>query len=372
MAEWARLANSTISNYLKGYEAAVFRDRAMLALMKSKGQVEMNCSGVSITGQVEYRQTPIQQNTQDEVLTFAKQDYLKQWSFVPKGYVATDAISDRELDMNKGGPALVNLVANMQKRLFESLDQQFPDKLFNDANTNTSDIDGLETMFGTPTNTVTFGTAGAVSHAAAAADVIAIPNVTNYGGLSTVLGTYGGSAPTTGNGWPDGPVSQGAYDFWSPLIGNTTTTGLGASAANWAQNCEFLLGYLITHAQRNKTKKGEIDLVLLDRDLFRQLKDKIRSYQRAEVDTNLRMRALGFNSISVDGVEVLHDYSVPGGVGYGINADFMSLKSWKKTAFEAKGPFYDEGSQSTRFMVRFFGNLVCDSPRNFFKLAALA
>lgn len=372
MAEWARATASTISKYIPGYEQSVFKDRAFLALLKSKGAVTMNCSGLSVTRQIEFQQTPMSQNTLAEALTFAQNNYLKQSVFTPKGYAATDAIYDREVLMNKGREALVKVVGNMQKRLFETLDQQFPDKLFNDANVNTGDIDGLETMFGTPTQTVTYGTAGATARSANALDISAIPNVTNYGGLSTVLGASGGSAPATGNGWPEGPVTNGAYDYYSPLIINYTSTSLGGSAATWAQQCEFAIGYGITHAQRVKSSKGQIDLVLLDRDLFRQLKDKLRAYQRAEVDSTMRLRALGFNSISVDGVEVMHDYSVPGEVGYGINADFLELMSWKDQLFFADGPFYWEEDQATRFMVRFFGNLVGDSPRNFFKLAALA
>lgn len=372
MAEWARAQASTISKYIPGYEASVFKNRAFLALLKSKGQVTMNCSGLDVVRQIEYRQTPMQQNTLAETLTFAQQDYLKQSRFAPKGYAATDAIYDREVLMNKGREALVKVLSNMQKRLFETLDQQFPDKLFNDANVNTSDIDGLETMFGTPTATITVGTAGAANTGSlVAADVVGVPNVTNYGGLSTVLGNYGGSAPASVS-WPSGVVTNGAFDFYSPLIINYTSTSLGGSAATWAQQCEFAIGYGVTHAQRNKSKKGEIDLVLLDRNLFRQLKDKTRAYQRVEVDSNMRLRALGFNSISVDGVEVMHDYSVPAAVGYGINADYLELMSWKDQLFFADGPFYWEEDQATRFMVRFFGNLVGDSPRNFFKLASLA
>lgn len=363
MAEWTRVATTTTRKYLKGYEAEVFRNRAVLALLKKKGRIVNNVGGDGIQWQVEYRQTPMQQNNHEQTLTFARQDAYKNAYLTYRGYGATDAIYDRELELNKGPEALVNVFENLGKRLSQTLEEQFPDKLFGSDVTNTGDITGLESMFGT-TGTNTIATASG-TRSANAADYVGWPTAT-YAGLVCTLGNYTGSLPAAG--WPLGVVAQPGLDFWSPLVVNYESTAFGGAAATFAQQCVQALRFGITHSKRNKSKRGDLDLILLDRDLYRQFKDKWDPIQRINVDKNDGMVSLGFKDVmSIDGVEVMSDYSVPAPLGYGINADFMTLYSTKDTLFELKGPFYDEESQANRYMARYFGNLVCQSPRHFCK-----
>lgn len=367
MAEWSRLATSTISKYVKGYTPEIFRQRALLALLKSKGRVDTGgASGTDIKWQVEYRQTPIHTNNHESAQTFARQDYLKQCSLSWKGYSVEDAISDRELKINSGKEALVRLIDNMGRRLTESMEASLPTKLLGSSASDSEQYDGLETIFGTPTQTVTQGTAGAVARSANAADIVAYPVVSNYAGLSTVLGAYGGSGPTAGT-WPNGVVSQPAFDFFSPIMVHYDSTAFGGASNDWAQQCVSALRFGITHAKRNKSQKGALDLIMLDRELFRQFKEKHDPLQRIPVSANNRMASLGFtDTMMLDGVEIMSDYDVPSGVGYGLNADFMTLHSAGEL-LELKGPYYDEESQSTRYMLRTFGNLQLDSPRHFVK-----
>lgn len=362
MAEWSRLAASTITKYLKGYESEVFRNRALLALMKKKGRIETGVGGVNLQWQVEYRQTPMVQNNHEQTQTFARQDYLKTATLNWKGYSATDAIYDRELEMNKGDQALVNLIDNMGKRLLETMEQNFPDKLLTSDATNTGDITGIESFMGT-NGTTTIGTSA--QRSTNAADYVGYPNST-YATLVCTLGNYAGSAPT--GGWPLGVVTQPAYDFWAPIIVNYESTAFGGAAPTFAQQCVQALRFGITHSKRNKSKRGDLDLILLDRDLYRQFKDKWDPIQRIQVGKNDGVTSLGFADVmNLDGVEIMSDYSIPANTGYGLNVDFMTLYSTKPTVFELKGPFYDEESQATRFFTRYFGNLQCQSPRHFVK-----
>lgn len=369
MAEWTRVAATTIRKYLKGYESEIFRNRAVLALMKKKGRIENNVSGDGIQWQVEYRQTPMQQNNHEQTLTFARQDAYKTAYLGWKGYSATDAIYDREVLINRGNEALVKVIDQMGRRLTETMEAQFPDKIFGSDVTNTGDITGIESFF-TATQTVTVADSSATYRTANAADYVGAPNAT-YATLLTNLGNYAGSAPT--GGWPLGVVTQPAFDFWSPIIVNYTSTAFGGAAASWAQQCVQALRFGITHSKRNKSKRGDLDLILLDRDLYRQFKDKWDPIQRITVGKNDGMASLGFSDVmNLDGVEIMSDYSIPANTGYGINADFMTLYSAHEDMFKLDGPFYDEESQAQRFMTRFFGNLVCQSPRHFCKFINLA
>ena len=45
MADWSRIVNTTIKEYIRDVEVNVVRNRKILALMKSKGRISFNHAG---------------------------------------------------------------------------------------------------------------------------------------------------------------------------------------------------------------------------------------------------------------------------------------------------------------------------------------
>ena len=74
----------------------------------------------------------------------------------------------------------------------------------------------------------------------------------------------------------------------------------------------------------------------------------------------------------MDGVEVSSEVSVPANTGYGLSIGNMELLCMEGQLLNSEGPFYDEITQQYRYVVSTLGNIKCKSPRNFFKLVALA
>jgi hypothetical protein len=104
-------------------------------------------------------------------------------------------------------------------------------------------------------------------------------------------------------------------------------------------------------------------------DLLNLIDDK----ERIQISSEHSLRALGFkNVLNFDGIEVSWEAAVPAGVGYGVNYDCMELKSMDSSLLRSEGPEYDIHSQSFNAVVSTLSNLKFSSPRNFFKLAALA
>ncbi|MGH7127131.1 MAG: hypothetical protein ACREIV_01090, partial [Planctomycetaceae bacterium] len=121
------------------------------------------------------------------------------------------------------------------------------------------------------------------------------------------------------------------------------------------------------------SKNGQITNVVLARDLYRDLLNKIDDKERIVISGETSLRALGFkNVLNFDGVEVSWEAGVPSGVGYGLNWMNITLCSMGEDLLRSEGPEYDIHSQAFNAVVSTLSNLKFSSPRQFFKLAALA
>ena len=95
--------------------------------------------------------------------------------------------------------------------------------------------------------------------------------------------------------------------------------------------------------------------------------------ERIQISSEHQLRALGFkNTVNFDGIEVSWEAAVPSTVGYGINYKNIELKSMDDSLLRSEGPEYDIHSQSFNAVVSTLSNLKYSSPRNFFKLQAIA
>ena len=131
--------------------------------------------------------------------------------------------------------------------------------------------------------------------------------------------------------------------------------------------------FAIIHAQRNSSLKGQITNIMLGRDLYMDLLNLIDDKERIQITSEHQLRALGFkNTVNFDGIEVSWENAVPTAVGYGMNYDNIELKSMDSSLLRSEGPEYDIHSQSFNAVVSTLSNLKFSSPRNFFKLQAVA
>ena len=200
-----------------------------------------------------------------------------------------------------------------------------------------------------------------------AADPFGYPSDT-YAGLSTVLGAYGGSQKS--GVWPNGEADP-EYDFYAPVIVNHTSTYFGGST--WAANCVKAVREAIHQTRRNDTKEDQVDMVLLDRRLFIDFLNTLDSKERVIVSRTNGLRSYGFTDVfELDGVEISGENSIPANTGYGLAIGNMELLCMENQLMVSEGPFYDEQTQQFRYVVSTLGNLKFKTPRNFFKLTALA
>jgi hypothetical protein len=331
----------------------------MLALLKQRGRITFNHSGDLLDWKVRFKRVPMTGYADMDTLTFTRRDRWKTAQLDWRGYAATDAMTKRERLINKNTEAIVKVYSEIATNLMEDMEDQFGDELYVDGNAtgNSKRIHGLESFLGD-------------TGSEAAAGYVYVPS-DSYAGLSTALGNYGGNWSTVSSNvnWPSG-TGDAHYDFWTPLIVKYTSTSFSAATHNWANQCREALRFGIIKGRRNKSRKGMMDTVFLENELYRLFEEKLETNERLVVTRgeDLGLWSLGFKDfVNFEGCEVTYEYGVPTNLGYGLCLECMELCSLQGQLFVPEGPDFDPATQTWRFSIDFFGNLRTSSPRNFTK-----
>jgi len=349
------VVNTTISNYIKGEEVNILRNRKLTAMLKSRGRITMNWSGNDMNWKVRYRRAPMTGYADTDTLTFQRRDRWKTANLGWRGYSATDAMTKGERLKNRGVQAIINVYSQIAQSLMEDMEESFSDEFYINGNAtgNSKRMHGIESFMA--------GTAQAGNY-------VALPNAT-FANLNTNLGSYGGNWTGT---WPTG-TGDASYDFWSPLLVDYTNTAWTATTKTWPNTCVEALRFAIIKSLKNKTLKGKLDVFFLNDELYRQFLSLLDSKQRILIqsnESNSTLIKLGFTDVqNFDGVDITYEYGTPVNVGYGINVDQMEVRSMQPQLFVPDGPDYDIASKSWRFSIDFFGNTVWN-PRYQVKLNA--
>ncbi len=361
--EWSRIVNTTINDYMKEREINILRNRKILALLKSRGRISMGHSGLLMDWKVTYKRAPIQGYADQDTLTFSRRDRWKTAQLDYRGYAATDSMTKLERLKNANAQAIVKVYSEIGVGLADDIEEQFGDEVYIDGNAagNSKRLHGIESFL---------GSSGGITNSPCAN-----PS-DSYAGLNTDLGSYGGSWTASGGTttWPTG-TGDAHYDFWSPLLVDYTSSlatasgGWLATTKTWPNTCREALRFGIVKGKKNKSKKGMLDLVMMNDELYRQLEDKIETGERIIIKRGDKggLLDLGFTDvINFEGVEHTYEYGVPVATAYGWAMDYVEMCSMQDKMFVPIGPDFDIASQSHRFSIDFFGNMRFN-PRYFVK-----
>lgn len=373
--QWARTVATTMAKHIAGEENATLRRFAMLGLLENNGRVTYDNGGMGFDWRVRYKNHEVEGNTGATTRNFTKQNQWKTAALPFRGYEVNDSITRDEMLANRGPEALIKVFDGMGDRLMSSMRQGLGLQPYIDgeASGNETKWHGLLSMFGgTQTITATSGAA----RTANAADINVYPNDT-YAGLSTVLGNYGGDNET-GAVWPKG-IADAEYDFWSPLIVNTTSThaDMPASTDTWAGQADEALRFGILHSQRNMDDNEAVSTITMERSSYGTFLNLLDSKEQINITPGGGdgLRSLGFrNVVNFDGVEVTWEAGVPvvdpadtslEVRAFGWNPANIELLCRESQLFMLDGPEFDIFSQSYNAALRTLSNLRFKSPRNF-------
>lgn len=351
-----RIVNTTLINFFKQQIPNIMRNRRLTALIYENGRVEYNMSGRQIEQRIQYRESDMTGYAEMDVVDFARQDYWKICNLPMRGYSAADAVTKAERLQNKGEQAIIKLFGQAGEILLKSCKERFGREFYNDGNATgyTKKMHGIESFM---------GQGGSVT----VADGYKSPD-DSFLGLDTDLGSAGGSWTGT---WPNG-TGDAEYDFWSPILIDYTDASAWSDGATWATNCEQVVAQGILDCQRNGTKEGTLDLIMVDKTMYAAYLKKQRASQRITVDRGEKTKlvSLGFKDvINQDGVDITWEFDIPANTGYGFNLNQMNVYSWQDEIFKADGPDFDPNTKSYRIWVDAFLNTFWN-PRYFLKLYA--
>lgn len=362
---WSRIANSTIRDFIREEEPNIFRNRKFTALMKKRGRITYNHSGVAMDWKVRYRRAPMVGFADGDTITFSRQDRHKTAAVDWRGYSASDALTKLEFLQNRSTEAIIKLFESRSQMLLSDVEDQFGDQMYIDgtAVANAKLFHGIETFM-----------TGTVSQATANGNVT--PTAV-YGGLSCVPGNFGGSWAASGSlTWPNGKGDV-VYDFWSPLIVdcgsaffNSSGTNLWGSSATAANNVAVeAVSYAIIKSKKSPSKKGELDVFMLSDEGYRQYVSLLRSLQRIVVNGQTsELIGLGFDDVVQQdgGKDITWEWGLPtasslantkGVIGYGLNLDQVELCSLQSEVWVPEGPSFDDATKTWRWSIDCFGNL---------------
>lgn len=355
MANWEGLVNTTLDEYIKGFEDNVMRNRKLPALLRDRGRYSFNHAGLQLNWGVRYKRATMQGYADSDTISYARVNRFKRANLPWRAYIATDSVSEFEKEQNKGSAALIEIFSDKIKHLTDDVEEHIGDEYYIDGNAsgNSKKFHGVESFM---------GTSGANT-----GNYIYTPS-DSYAGLNTDLANYGGTWTGT---WPIG-LGSAEYDFWTPLIINYTDSAWAATTKTWPNTCLESMRFGIDHAQRNKSKKGMLDLITMTIELYRQLKDKVGAtetiYTTKGSDNGLLK--LGFTDvINFDGVDVTKEYGIPSGTAYGWSLENLEVKCLTSQFITPDPMIFDETTRAYRFGLKIMGNMQFN-PRYFVKWRA--
>lgn len=359
--DWERMAQTTLAQHIRELEDASLRNYQMGTLIMQGGRFLGSQHGRGIQWPVKYRNHPVEGNTGQTERNFTRTNLYKDAKVEYRGYQSTDAMYEEEFLANGPGETqIIDVFNGFIDRLTTSMDEFLGGQYY----INGDDADNLQFWQGIDTLFKFAGTINVSTGAARTAntaDYVAYPEGT-YAGLDVELGAYTG-ANQTGYVWPNG-LADPQYDFWSPLgviLDNTAFTGGSTptyDAVRWG----------LTHADRNRSMKGQITNVMADRERYRQLKDEADAKERIVTTSEVGLRAFGFrDTIIFDGRELSWEVAIAPDTLYGFNYQNIEMRSRYAKVVESEGPFYDYYTQAYNALVKSRSNLRYSSPRNFVK-----
>lgn len=358
-APWSRIVNTTIRKYIRDKEVNILRNRKLTALLKKKGRLSFNHSGIAMDWKIKYKRVRLTPFADGDTLEFSRKDRYRTAVLDWRGYSSTDSMTKGEFLQNRSTEAIIKVYDEIASDLIDDMEDAFGEEFY---------IDGYD-----PANAKRMHGIESFLQATANAGNGAATPTGSFAGLSCALGAYGGAwNPGSLPAWPHGRGDV-QYDFWSPLI-VAYNDSLFSTTGNWSDACSQAISFGIIKSKKSKSAKGQLDVIMLDDELYRQYVNTIRTKERIIVERGQKdspLVALGFTDvINHDGTDVTWEYGITPGTGYGFNCDMMELRSQQAQVFVPEGPDMDIATKSWRFSVDFFGNCVWN-PKYFIKLVSL-
>lgn len=267
---------TNFQNRLNEITNTIFRNKVLLGLMQMHGGITPSKGGELLEWVINMRNPKPRGYTGEGVPEYNTPD-SKRTARLPWGAYHHGLKLDRiKLQVNRGPTAFVNIYEDALQEVRNAYEQRWPEYFYQDGDNppggEPKPLIGFYTWLGkysTSSATTAQGYQGKVrivtgSYAGITMDLGNESSEWQGDDLyDTVQTTNTAKGITATEKW--WPAGQGdpAYDFWHPLVVNTSTTKWGSSPSFDAVYCEDMLDFGIMFSRRNaQGDKGPINLVI--------------------------------------------------------------------------------------------------------------
>lgn len=360
LSEALLVLKTTAPQYFKEATDHTIRNRLILKILQSQGNIVMNVKSPKKIWDVEVKENVIRALGSTSRHVFEEVDPYVQMEITHAELEGTDIMKRRFQMINSNSPhAIVDEAGKKMDRLVKSLTRSLNKQFYVDASTgvNVDLMTGIQSFL--KPNTAGF----------AAGDLVADPDpAATYGGQSVGLAQLGGqwstdlgvgSFPNTAlaNDWPFGSGDP-EYDWNSPKIFNTAADVKGD--AGWENNCLKLMRRMSDVLESTGGEGAAPVVQLLGLDYYNDFKDKLEQRERLYISDYAK--SLGFPDVmTYEGAVVLKDFDCPSSKGFAVNPNHMCLYSVHDQLFFTDSDWSTE-SQLSAFLVGFLGN-YCWTPK---------
>ena len=349
---------ATAPKYLKGASDQTIRQRVLLSMLDSRGQLKFNVDGHTESNWlIQVRDPQIRQYGDSARQNFTEHDAYEPLQVDVRGYIGTDKLSHRTGLLNRGKLAIVNHYDEKLKILMRAARRRIGTDIYADgyATGNEQALIGLGS-FMKPDGSVDTD------------DLVAVPSSSAaYGGKSCQLGALGGSwsadlavadrpSSLISYDWPLGSGSP-EYDALTPKMINAGSTRWPSGTAGWKHNCTTIMRRARQWTRSLGGDGSEPMLHLLCSEFYGEYQDYMESKERI-ILPHKETSDYGFSrTLNFEGAAIVDDFDVPSQKGYGLNIDELMLFTLHDDLFESEGPEWDTMEQAWLFVVRMAGNL---------------
>lgn len=274
-AVFTEMVTTTLRNHDKKLTDNVSKNNALLNRLKKKGQIKTESGGYSLTVGLDYAENGTYQRFSGyDTLNTNASDVLSSAEY-PWAQVAIHVTaSGRELKMNNGPQAMINLVKARVQNAMRTAANNFSIDLY------------------------------------------------STGALSNQINGLGALISTDGNGTVGG-INAATYTFWKnkfqEISGTNAYTGTTDLPTNIVGGMNKLWYQLVRGADKP-------DLIVLTQDFYGGYEASLQNFQRyADSD----MASFGFNSLKYKSADCIFDdnsnFSTTGEIGYFLNTDYIDL-----------------------------------------------
>lgn len=311
-ATFTEMVTTTFRNHSGKLSDNVSKNNALLNRLKKKGNIKTKSGGYSIVQELDYAENGTYQRYAGyDTLNVNASDVISAAEY-PWAQVAIHVTaSGRELRMNSGKEAMINLVKSRITNAMRTAANNFTTDLYSSGSL-TNQINGLGALI------TTDGT-----------------------------GTVGG-------------IVSGTYTFWKNQFQEITGTNAYTATTELPTNIVAGMNKLWLKTVRQGDKP---DLIVLTQDFYTGYEGSLQNFQRyADSD----MASAGFNSLKFKSADVIFDdnatnFTTTGEIGYFINSDYLFLVEHPDARWTQDDDKVPVNQDAVVVPIYWMGQLVCSN-----------